>query len=106
MSTAELSPLFTTLADPDDKTELHLSDQQRDLARQLDELTRDLIRAWLIRDLDADHPPKLALLSERLSERGDRLRDRVIAHAEAIALDGILTPEQAHVNGPEPLRSY
>jgi hypothetical protein len=35
------------------------------------------------------------VLAERLSEQGSRFRDHLVAHAESIALEGILTPGQA-----------
>ncbi len=109
MKTAKLSQLFSALAEPRIRAELRLSAEQIGLSRQLDELTRDIIKAWLIRSLDTDQPPPPAALSERLSQPGDRLRARLIAHAEAIALHGILTPEQARLwctatgRKPEPL---
>jgi len=94
MGTAKLSPLFTILADPNQRRELRLSEQQLDFARQLEAVTRDIIRAWLIRDLDeVPHPPG-SELARRIGEQGERSRGRLISHAEAIALQGILTPGQ------------
>ena len=48
-----------------------------------------------MRDVDAVPPPPATELAERLSDRGDRLRSRLLTHAEAIALEGILDGEQA-----------
>jgi len=72
-----------------------LSVSQAELVRQLDELAREFLRAWLLRGLDEQPPSGLEELSQRLGEAGTRLRRAVIAHAEAIALEGILTPRQA-----------
>jgi hypothetical protein len=100
IESAELSRLFTALADPNKKGEFRLSKQQVDRVHELDVLTRDVIRAWLVRDLDAEPPPTLTALAARLSETGNRLRARLIAHAEAIVLEGILAPEQARLLRP------
>ncbi len=89
------SKLFADLADAEIAKKLALSGEQRDLAGRLVELTRDVIRAWLVRDLEAVPAPSAAVLAERLSESGERARARVVAHAESIALEGILDPGQA-----------
>ncbi len=87
--------LFADLTDPKVANDLGLSGEQRELAGRLDDLTRELIGAWLRRDLQAVPLPRAAVLAERLSERGVRLRARLVAHAESIALEGILDPGQA-----------
>ncbi|MHC5539470.1 hypothetical protein ACYOEI_14730 [Singulisphaera rosea] len=92
---AELSKLFTWLEDVKNQEHIGLSKSQVELIRQFKTLTRDIIRAWLLRDLDAKTAPAASILEERLSERGVRLRARLAAHAEAIVLEGILTPRQA-----------
>lgn len=92
---AELSKLFTWLEDVKNREHIGLSTSQVDLIRQLNSLARDVIRAWLLRDLDAKPVPAASVLEERLSERGVRLRARLVAHFEAIALEGILTSRQA-----------
>ena len=73
-------------------------------------MTRDIVKAWLLRDLDEDPPPTPAALSERLSAGGGRLRARLITEAGAIVYEGILNPEQARIlrtataQKPVPLR--
>jgi hypothetical protein len=107
ITSAPLSPLFSAIADPKNREQLLLSAEQNDLARQLDALTRDIIKAWLLRDLDADPPPTTAALAERVSAAGDRLRAHLIAESDAIVYEGILKPEQAQllrkVTGQKPL---
>jgi hypothetical protein len=92
---AKYSKLFADLADVQTGEKLALSADQSKLVRNLNELTRDIIRAWLLRYLDAVPPPPATILAERLSDRGDGLRARLVAHAESIALEGILSPAQA-----------
>jgi hypothetical protein len=97
METAEISPLFKALVDPKNSRDLCLSPEQLDLVRRLEELTRHVIKAWLLRDLDARAPTTPAALSERLAEGGKRLRNRLVAQAEAIVFEGILNPVQARI---------
>ena len=61
-------------------------------AARLDALTREILRAWLLRGLDASPPPKD--LDERLSDKGKAWRAAIVAHAEAIALQSALRPGQ------------
>ncbi len=89
------SKLLGDLGNSDVTKRLALSGEQVELARRLIELTRDIIRAWLLRDLEAVPPPPVTVLAERLSDRGVRLRARLVAHAESLALEGILDREQA-----------
>ena len=89
------SKLFADLGDAEIAKKLAVSGEQRNLAGRLGELTRDLIRAWLLRDLEAVPPPPATVLAERLSKRGERFRARLVAHVELIALEGILDPGQA-----------
>jgi hypothetical protein len=93
VATANFSQLFSALSDGKIRPALKLSARQADLADRLEKLTRDVVSAWLLRDLDATPPPP-DVLEERLSARGDRLRARIIAHAEAMATEAILTPRQ------------
>ena len=97
MGTARFSKLFSALSDKKIRAELRLTAEQADLAGRLEKLTRDVIKAWLLRDLDATPPPSADVLSQRLSERGDRLRTRIVAHAEAMLIEGILTPRQRRI---------
>jgi hypothetical protein len=96
-SLAKLSPPFKALDDAKDRPDLRLSSEQVNLVGQLGELTCDIVKTWLLRDLDADPPPTPATLSERLSAGGDRLRAHVVAEAEAIVYECILKPEQARL---------
>ncbi len=79
----------------DIRKELGVDRKQIDLVRRLEKVSREIIKDWLLRGLDANPTPLPAVLAERLSERGDRLRARLVAHAEAIVLEGILTEDQA-----------
>jgi len=97
VKSAKLSRLFTAVASPEIQKDLGLNRTQIDLAGQLAEITREIIKDWLLRGLDANPPPLPAVLAERLSGRGDRLRARLVAHAEAIVLEGILTQDQARL---------
>ena len=65
------------------------------MARRLDETARAVLRNWLLRGLDDEQVPPRAELAERLGDSGIQLRVRVISHAEAIAGEGILSPDQA-----------
>jgi hypothetical protein len=58
----------------------------------LDEVTRTILRSWLLRGPDEAHPRDPA---ERLTDQ-EALRQReIVAHAEAMALQGVLTTSQA-----------
>jgi hypothetical protein len=88
------SKLFRALDDARLVEKLGLSPEQVGMVRCLRELTRDIFRAWLLRDLDAVPPPPPAVLAQRLSRQGDVVRDRLVAYAESMALEGILDPAQ------------
>jgi hypothetical protein len=89
------SELFKFLADGAQRDSLKLSGEQVDLADRLDQTTRRALRGWLLRGLNDKTPPTAAELDERFGQRWDRVRKNVNGHAEAIALEGILTPSQA-----------
>jgi hypothetical protein len=89
------SELFAALCDPGVVESLRLSKTQVELAARLDQLARDIQGAWLIRGLDEQPRPPNSELADRLGERGKRLRARVVWQAEAIALEGVLEPNQA-----------
>jgi hypothetical protein len=72
---------------------LKLPDEQHALVRRVDDLTTAIIRAWLTRDLDRESMSKWSVLADRYLSSG-RTIDSLGAHAEAIVLEGILTPEQ------------
>ncbi len=95
--TGKNSRVFSALSEPRARSELKLSAPQIGMVTQLEKLTRDVIRAWLLRGLDATPPPPPDVLAERLSERGDRLRWRIVAHSEALVIQGILTPGQQQI---------
>ncbi len=76
------------------------------MLEQLDSLARDARRYWLVRDVEPlpkrgndpagvrELPPTPAM-DFRLSDRGRRVSASIVAHAEEMALDAVLTPEQA-----------
>jgi hypothetical protein len=97
VGTSSVSPLFAAIADPNISRDLLLSSEQKELVRRLHELTRDVIKAWLLRGLDSDPAPAPAVLVERLAESGDRLRDRLVAQADAIVYECVLNPAQARI---------
>jgi hypothetical protein len=68
---------------------------QVDLAERLERLTVAIWQAWLTRDLDKVPLPTQMVLAQRLGAGSHRLRDSIFAHAEAIVLLGILTPDQS-----------
>ena len=73
---------------------LNVPDEQRALIRRVDEVTGAAIRMWLKRGLEGQKLPKWSVLAERyLSSR--KVTDSIKAHAEAIMLEAVLTPEQA-----------
>ena len=65
-----------------------LSSDQSQLAGRLDQLTREVLRAWQIRS--ADQEP-----FRSSPESIERFRRGVVAHAEAIVLEAVLTSAQA-----------
>jgi hypothetical protein len=87
-----VSDYFSSLTLKDAPEELGLSSEQSRLLGQLDHFTRDIIRGWLLRGLDAAEPPPD--LAERVSERGMQHTNRIIAQAETMAMVGILTKVQ------------
>jgi hypothetical protein len=93
--TSNFSPLFKVLAKPKARGELHLSDEQFNFVRQLQEVGCLTIESWLLRGLDEKEKPSRAVLAERLSSKGERLRSEIVGHVEAILAQGILTPEQS-----------
>lgn len=92
---AEVSPLFTAITGSKPDPELHLRYEQVELCRKLESLARAVVRGWMLRGLDADPPPQASQLEARLADQGEKLHEGVFAQAEAMALEGILGPEQA-----------
>jgi hypothetical protein len=86
---------FAALAKPDPGGPLSLSPEQAELVRRLDGTARAVLRAWLLRGLDQKPTPPAAELVDRLAGHGAKVREAVIAHAEAIARETILNPAQA-----------
>jgi hypothetical protein len=89
------SPLFRAVVAGNNHDLPSLLDEQKVMARRLDSLTRTIIRAWLLRDLESDLAPSRAELADRLSENGKEVVTKILAHADVIALEGILTEAQA-----------
>jgi hypothetical protein len=71
-----------------------LSKAQQSLVRQMEELRAAIARAWLTRGIGEKTLPPRSALFERVAW-SDRVRASVCTHAEAIALEGVLSPEQA-----------
>jgi hypothetical protein len=89
------SELFEFLADRDRRGPLEVSDEQLELVDRLDHTVRQDMRVWLLRGLDEQPPLPPAELNERYAQRWGGVRKNAVAHAEAIVLEGILTPAQA-----------
>lgn len=76
-----------------------MSDAQITLVRRLDSMARVTLSNWLLRGLGRPpaqgfDPPRADLI-DRLMVRWPKLRASIMAHAEHIALDAVLEPEQA-----------
>jgi hypothetical protein len=91
-----VSEYFSSLTAKDALVELQLSSEQSQLIGQLDQLTRNIIRSWMLRGLDGKKPP--IDLADRVSDRGREWTKRIIAHAEAMVTRGLLTPVQAEAS--------
>ncbi len=91
---ATLSPLFRAILAPGRDAKWPLSAKEVTLTRQCGELTRDILRSWLVRDLDAEPPPSVEVLADRLAS-ARKVRERVVRHAEAIVIEGILPIAEA-----------
>jgi hypothetical protein len=79
-----------------------LSSRELKLLQRLERVACDAQRLWLLRCLDKVPPqgdlrqqlPTRAM-EQRLSDSGKRLCASIVAHAEAIALEAVLNPDQA-----------
>lgn len=89
------SELFTALADPKMAARLDLDAEQAGLVRRIDQMAQEVQRLWLTRGLDDPSSQSARELADRLGEGGSRLRAALVAHAEAIAIEGVLEPRQA-----------
>ena len=69
-----VSDYFASLTRKDAPAELRLSPEQSDLLNRLDQLTRDIIRGWLLRGIDDANPP--ADLAERISSAASSIGTR------------------------------
>ena len=74
---------------------VELSKEQADLGERVDALTLGIWRGWLTRDLDHVPLPSQRVLAQRLWDAGHRVKGSLFAHAEAIMLEAIATPDQA-----------
>lgn len=93
----EVSPLFGAIIAPPADAEFLPRDDQVQLCRDLEILARDVVRAWLLQAVDADSPLRVEEIEGRLGDRGRMLREVIFAQAEAIVLQGILTPDQVQL---------
>jgi hypothetical protein len=91
----EVSPLFTAITGPAVDPALRLHSDQINLVRKLESLSREIVRVWLLRDLDSNPLPTVGHLELRLTDEGVKLRESVFSHAETIVLECILDPEQS-----------
>ena len=83
------SDFFAALAKPHRPgNTIGVSGERAKLVRRLDELVRDVMKAWVLRALEKGPSPNLL-------DQFDRTTARIVGHAEAIALEAILTPRQA-----------
>ena len=105
---AEVSPLFAALPRLAGDPTFRLREEQIQHCRKLEALARDVVRAWLLRGLDRESLPEASEMEDRLSGPGTKLREAIFAHFEAMAFQGILTPEQLHLwlktSGAKPRR--
>jgi hypothetical protein len=90
-----VSGVFDTLTSDVGKASLRLTKEQLEFSRRLEELVRAILKAGLIRGLDTRPLPSATELATRLDEVNKRHRQAVIPHAEAMALEGILSADQA-----------
>ena len=97
--TADISKVFSALRVPKNLEKIGLTREQTRVLTELEKLTRDVIKAWLLRGLDASPLPPADELLDRLSEKGERVRAEIVLHAEAIASEGVLSPAQAAIVG-------
>jgi hypothetical protein len=88
------SRLFADLADVEVVKKLVVSREQTELLVSLEELTCDIFRGWLVRDLDSVPRPTGTELAARLAQR-EQMRSRLLGHVEAIVLQRVLEPWQA-----------
>jgi len=89
LETGHVSDFFAALCKPDDaRNPARLSREQAELIRRLDDVGRDAVRIWLTRLLKQGTPSLTA-------DQVERFRAGIIAHAEAVAREAILTPAQA-----------
>jgi hypothetical protein len=89
------SELFGTLTSEEGKASFRLTKEQVDFSGRLDELTRAILKAMLLRGLDGKTPLPSAVLSERLGEAGKQLRQVLVSHAEAIVFDVVFSSDKA-----------
>ena len=68
-----------------------MTSDQVELVRRLDELTRAVLKGWLLRGIDS---ADAKALMERLSDRGLQFREGLSSHADAMVLNGIMSPAQ------------
>ncbi len=92
-----VSPLFAATTTASADPALRLRSKQVEICRKFESLTRDIIRTWLLRGLDAAPYLDAGQIEARLSDRGVSLREDVVSHAEAMILEGVLDPDQAQV---------
>ncbi len=90
-----VSDLFAALMESNSERSHGMSREQAELTGRLEETTRAILRAWLLRGLDEQPALSPRELADRISEPGQQVRQSVIAHAEAIVLQGVMTPSQA-----------
>jgi hypothetical protein len=83
-----------------------LTPEQTKVLLTVDQMGRDASRYWWVRDVERLPSPRndpngirelppTPVMELRLSDRGLGMRESIVAHADEMALEGVLTPEQA-----------
>jgi len=88
------SYVFALVADHA-RTPVKLSADQAEISGRLDQLNRDILAAWLSRNLHTDSAPKSDQEAAEWFNAWNRRRNSFIAQSEALLLEGILSAVQA-----------
>ncbi len=92
-----ISDVFAALTGDVGTAPLRLTKKQVEFSRRLDEIVKAVLKSRLLRGLNSEPRPPADELAARLDDSGKRDRQAVIAHADAMVLEGILRSDQARV---------